>query len=146
MITVYKKNVLPEGAEVIRINDVYFNKYTAQMLDERAGDIILRVDDSQVLSKYFFASKFDGSKLNIDKLSTGCKSALNIMYNPDIIFDISECGENALKVIYSFDRGNVYCGYPMIAFNMEGVQAVDKKGVHVFYDYDDLRDWWKNED
>ena len=144
MITVYKKNVLPEGAEVIRINDVYFNKYTAQMLDERAGDIILRVDDSQVLSKYFFASKFDGSKLNIDKLSTGCKSALNIMYNPDIIFDISECGENALEVIYSLEEGMVYCDYPMIAFNMTEAEAYDPSGIRIYRDYDELLEWWKS--
>ena len=144
MITVYKKNVLPEGAEVVRVNDVYFNKYTARTLDERAGDIIHKVDDSQVLSKYYFASKFDGSRLNIDKLSTGCKTTLNIMYNPDRIFDISECGENALEAIYSLGRGSVYCDYPMIAFDMTEAGAYDPSGIRVYHDYDELMEWWKS--
>ncbi len=33
MIKIYKKKTLPKGIEVIRINDVYFNKYTSELLD-----------------------------------------------------------------------------------------------------------------
>ena len=144
MITVYKKNTLPEGVEIIRVNDVFFNKYTAVMLDERAKDVIRKIDMGEMLTKYSFASRFDGSKLNVDMLSTGCKSALNIMYNPDRIFDVAECGENALEVIYSFREGKIYCEYPMIAFNMTGAEAYDTNGIRVFGDYDELREWWKS--
>ena len=91
-------------------------------------------------------SRFDSTKLNIDKLSTGCKTALNIMYNPNKVFDISECGENALEVIYALEQGNVYCEYPMIAFNMTEVKAVDADGAHLFTDYEGLKEWWKDED
>ena len=144
MITVYKKNALPDDAEIIKGNDVFFNRNTAEMLDNRAGDIIRKIDNGEILTKYYFASRFDGSKLNVDKLSTGCKSALNIMYNTDKIFDISECGENALEVIYSFKEGRVYCDYPMIAFNMTEAGAYESDGIHVFNDYDELREWWKS--
>ena len=33
------------------------------------------------------------------------KTTLNILYNPDKVFNISECGENALDIIYSLENG-----------------------------------------
>ena len=146
MIKIYKKKAIPESLELIKINDQFFNKYTVEHLDERAADIIWGIDRSKMIDKYFIESRFDGTKLNIDKLSTGCKTALNIMYNPDKIFDILECGENALEMIYALEQGNVYCDYPMIAFNMTEVRAIDVNGEHLFADYQELKEWWKNED
>lgn len=146
MITVYKNSAIPVTEEVVRFNDIYFNKYTADLLDDRARDIIKQIDQTEMLGKYAIESRFDGTRLNIDKLSTGCKTALNVMYNPNNIFDICECGENALEVIYGMDAGKVYCEYPMIAFTMEKVQGIDNNGIHEFDDYEDLRTWWKNED
>ena len=146
MIIIYKKNAIPKTSDVIKINDVYFNKHTSEMLDEKAKLIIRTIDHSEMIDQYNISSRFDGTRLNIDKLSTGCKTALNILYNPDRIFDISECGENALEVIYSLEAGKVYCDYPMIAFDMKEVEAIDSSGTHVFKDYEDLRKWWKNED
>lgn len=146
MITVYKKKSISRKMIVEKFNDTFFNKHTAEMLDERADSIISQIDKSRMIDKYSIASRFDGTRLNIDKLSTGCKTALNIMYNPDRIFDVSECGENALEVIYTLKEGKIYCEYPMIAFNMEKVEAVDATGRHLFTDYEKLREWWKDED
>ena len=101
MITVYKKKSISRKMIVEKFNDTFFNKHTTEMLDERADSIISQIDKSRMIDKYSIASRFDGTRLNIDKLSTGCKTALNIMYNPDRIFDVSECGENALEVIYT---------------------------------------------
>ena len=145
MITVYKKKAIPKAVDVIKINDVYFNKYTSEMLDEKAEEIIWEIDQSRMIDRYTISSRFDGTRLNIDKLSTGCKTALNIMYNPDKIFDVSECGENALEVIYSLKSGMIYCDYPMIAFDMQEAEGIDSSGSHIFKDYEDLREWWKNE-
>ena len=131
---------------MIRVNDVFFNKYTAEMLDERAKNIIWKIDNSEMVEKYAIKSRFDGGILNIDKLSTGCKTVLNVMYNPEKIFDICECGENAVEIIYSLNDGRIYCEYPMIAFDMQAVEAVDNTGIHVFNDYEGLKLWWKDED
>ena len=84
--------------------------------------------------------------MNIDKLSTGCKTALNILYNPDKVFDIRECGDNALDVIYALPNGNVYCDYPLISFDMGKVTVRDKKGSRVIDSYDALKEWWTSED
>ena len=94
MITIYKKKAI-KNMELVALNDVYFNKYTSDMLDEKAANIIKKIDCSEMLDKYTIRSRFNGNVLNIDKLSTGCKTVLNIMYNPDKVFDICECGDNA---------------------------------------------------
>ena len=145
MIIVYKKKAIPSDLELIEINDLFFNKYTVELLDDKARAIISSIDKSEFIDKYSIGSRFDGTRLNIDKLSTGCKTTLNILYNPDKVFNISECGENALDIIYSLERGNVYCDYPMISFNMVEVGAMDSEGYHIFKDYEELKEWWKNE-
>ena len=146
MITVYKVKSVPKNMEIIRLNDVYFNKYTAMELDERAGDIIKKIDRSEWIDQYTIKSRFDGTILNIDKLSTGCKTVLNILYYPKKIFDIRECGDNALDVIYSLPAGNVWCDYPLISFDMTEVNVHDKKGSKVISGYEELKEWWTSED
>ena len=146
MITIYQRKAIPKNMQLIHLNDIYFNKYTANILDSRAVEIIKRIDDSIMLSKYTFNSRFDNTALNIDKLSTGCKTALNIIYHLDRIFDICECGDNALDVIYSLPDGNVYCSYPFISFEMKSVNVCDKYGTREIDSYEALKGWWTNED
>ena len=146
MLTVYKKKTLPKDKELILINDVYFNKYTVELLDDRAKEIIARIDGSEMVSKYNIKSKFDGVLLNIDKLSSGCKTVLNVLYNNDKIFDIRECGENALDELYTLENGNVFCQYPLISFDMEKVYITDKNGNREIDDYEELKRWWSDED
>ena len=145
MITVYKKKRVPNGMELISLNDIYFNRYTAEMLDERAAGYISEIDESEYISKYLIKSRFGDMILNIDKLSTGCKTVLNIIYNPDKIFDIRECGENALDAIYALPQGNIYCEYPLISFDMASVQVAEKKEYRIIDDYDALKEWWTSE-
>lgn len=114
MITIYKHGQIPKSIETVKLNDVYFNKYTAQMLDNRANRIIEKIDHAELTGQYTIKSCFDGTTLNTDKLSSGCKTVLNVMYNPDKVFDIRECGDNALDMIYSLDEGKICCDYPLI--------------------------------
>lgn len=145
MITVYKRKNVPKNTQLVDLNDIFFNKYTADQLDGRAREIIAKIDHSEMVNKFTVKSRFDGLALNIDKISTGCKTVLNIMYHPDIIFDIRECGENALDVIYALDSGNVYCEYPLISFDMEAVYVYEKTGKRAVDSYDVLKEWWSNE-
>ena len=144
MITVYKKGSVPKTRELVTLNDIYFNQSTVSLLDERAAAIISAIDSSEMLSRFSIRSRFDGMTLNIDKLSTGCKTALNILYNPEKIFDIRECGDNALDVIYALPQGNVYCAYPMISFDMVGVAVADRKGIREIDSYEELKAWWQD--
>ena len=146
MITIYKKRPSNKEVELITNNDIFFNTSTAELLDDDAKSIIAEIDKSKMDNKYTIRSRFDGTALNIDKLSTGCKTALNVMYNVDKVFDIRECGDNALDVIYSLPEGNVFCDYPLISFDMKIVKVNDNNVTKEFDNYDKLKEWWMNED
>ena len=98
-----------------------------------------------MLSNYTISSKFDGGVLNIDKLSTGCKTVLNVLYNPDKIFDIRECGDNAIDVLYGLQTGNICCDYPLISFDMIEAKVYTPDGIQTMSSYDELKEWWSNE-
>lgn len=143
MITIFKsKKTTPY--EIITINDTYFNRYTVDILDERAKEIVTRIDESELIDNYTMKSKFNDNLINTDRLSSGCKTALNIMYAKDKIFDLRECGDNALDVIYSLDVGMVYCDYPMISFDMKAVKVYENSCERIISDYSELKEWWQS--
>ena len=147
MITIYKdKKDIPRNMEYIELNDVFFNQNTASVLDERAEKIIEDIDGSEQVGKYKIRSRFDDIILDIDKLSAGCKTVLNILYNPDKVFCLKECGNNALEVVYGLDQGNVYSDYAMIPFDMESVNVRTASEDKVVSDYEELKEWWSNEE
>ena len=147
MITIYKnKKDIPQDMEYIELNDVYFNQKTASILDERAEKIIEEIDGSKRVGKYKIRSRFDDIIIDIDKLSAGCKTALNVLYNPDKIFCLKECGNNALEVVYSLEQGNVYSDYALIPFDMEAVNIKTASEEKIISDYEELKEWWGNEE
>ena len=145
MITIYKnKNDIPQNMDYIELNDVYFNQFTASILDERAEKIIEEIDGSKQVGKYKIKSRFDDIILDIDKLSAGCKTVLNIF--PDKVFCLKECGNNALDIIYSLEQGNVYSDYALISFDMEAVKVRTASEEKTVSDYEELKEWWNNEE
>ena len=147
MITIFNnKNDIPQGMEYVELNDIYFNQNTASMLDDKAEKIIEIIDESKLISKYKICSRFDNITLDTDKLSVGCKTVLNVIYNPDKVFCVKECGNNALEVLYSLTTGYVYSDYALIPFNMETVNVQTASGQKVMSDYEELKEWWSNEE
>lgn len=69
--------------------------------------------------------------MDIDKLSSGCKTILNIIYFPDKVFSIQGCGNNALDIIYSLENGNVYSDYPAISFMMDKVMVYEQGATKI---------------
>ncbi len=147
MITIFKnRKDIPQNKEYIELNDIFFNQNTARKLDERAEQFIERIDASKLLSKYRIRSRFDDIILNTDQLSTGCKTVLNVFYYPDKVFCLKECGNNALEVLYNFEKGSVYSEYAMIPFDIDKVAVWTSGGIRVIDDYEELKEWWKNEE
>lgn len=147
MITIFKdKKDIPQDVEYVELNDVFFNQNTVTKLDERANQIIEEIDDSKLLSKYRIRSRFDDITLDIDQLSAGCKTVLNVLYYPDKVFCLKECGNNALEVLYSFESGYVYSDYALIPFDMEKVTVQTKTESREICDYEELKEWWDNEE
>lgn len=147
MITVFKdKKDIPQDMEYVELNDVFFNQKTAVKLDERASQIIEEIDASKHISKYKIRSRFDDVILNIDQLSAGCKTVLNVLYYPDKVFCLKECGNNALEILYGLESGAVYSDYALIPFDMENVMIQTKNGSRIIDDYEELKEWWSNEE
>ena len=147
MITIFKnKKDIPLNKEYIELNDIFFNQNTATRLDDKAEKYIQLIDGSELISKYKIRSRFEDITLNTDQLSTGCKTVLNVLYFPDKVFCLKECGNNALEILYSFEEGYVYSDYAMIPFNMERVKVQTSRGCKEIKDYEELKEWWENEE
>ena len=146
MITIYKnKNDIPHYMEYIELNDILFNQNTALKLDDYGQKIIEQIDESKLIGKYKILSKFNEVALDVDCLSTGCKTALNVLYFPDKVFCLKECGENALEVIYSMENGAVYSDYAMIPLNMDTIRVYAGSKSRIIEEYEELKEWWENE-
>ena len=147
MITIFKnKNDIPSDMDYVELNDVFFNQNTVSKLDDRANAIVEKIDASKLIGKYKIESKFNGVALDIDCLSTGCKTVLNVLYFPEKVFCLKECGDNALEVLYELDAGAVYSDYAIIPFDMKDVRVSDQNGIRVISDYEELKEWWNNEE
>lgn len=147
MITIFKnKNDIPSDMDYVELNDVFFNQNTVSKLDDRANAIVEKIDASKLIGKYKIESKFNGVALDIDCLSTGCKTVLNVLYFPEKAFCLKECGDNALEVLYELDAGAVYSDYAIIPFDMKDVRVSDQNGIRVISDYEELKEWWNNEE
>ena len=71
---------------------------------------------------------------------------MNVFYYPDKVFCLKECGNNALEVLYSFEKGFVYSEYAMIPFEMDQVEVQTLGGKKVIDDYEELKEWWEDEE
>ncbi|MDD2971541.1 MAG: DUF4869 domain-containing protein [Lachnospiraceae bacterium] len=147
MITIYKdKKDIPQSKEYVELNDVFFNKNTVLELDNQAKDIIERIDATELDGKFKIKSKFSGVTLDVDCLSTGCKTALNVFYFPEKVFCLKECGDNALEVLYAFKHGSVYSDYALMPFDMTEVQVCSGTEKKMINDYEELKEWWSDEE
>lgn len=147
MITIFKnKKDIPQDMEYIELNDIYFNQDTALRLDDKAEKIVETIDGAKLISRFRISSKFNDIVLDIDKLSAGCKTVLNVLYNPDKVFCLKECGNNALEILYGFSKGNVYSDYALIPFEMDAVNVQTASEKKVIRDYEELKEWWNNEE
>ena len=145
MITIFKnRKDIPGDMEYVELNDLFFNQNTVSFIDKQA-EIIEMIDGSKLISKYKIYSRFDEIALDIDRLSTGCKTVLNVLYYPNKVFCLKECGNNALEILYHFENGHVFSEYALIPFIMDTVAVQSESGKKIINDYEELREWWDSE-
>ena len=147
MITIFKdRDDIPQDKDYVELNDVFFNQNTAARLDGNATRIIDEIDGSKLIGRFRIQSRFDDVALDIDRLSAGCKTVLNVMYYPDKVFCLKDCGNNALELIYGLRCGFVYSDYALIPFDVGKVMVQTKEGSREVSGYEELREWWDNEE
>lgn len=146
MITVFKNKLdIPNNMEYIELNDLFFNQNTTALIDRRAEKFIETIDGAKLIGKYKILSRFDDVAIDIDKLSAGCKTVLNVLYYPDKVFCLKECGNNALEILYNLEKGYVYSEYALIPFTMDSVMVQTRSMKKIISDYEELKEWWEDE-
>lgn len=146
MITIFKNKLdIPNNMEYIELNDLFFNQNTTALIDKRAEKFIETIDGAKLIGKYKILSRFDDVAIDIDKLSAGCKTVLNVLYYADKVFCLKECGNNALEILYNLEKGYVYSEYALIPFTMDSVMVQTKSMKKIISDYEELKEWWEDE-
>lgn len=146
MNTIFKNKLdIPNNMEYIELNDLFFNQNTTALIDRRAEKFIETIDGAKLIGKYKILSRFDDVAIDIDKLSAGCKTVLNVLYYPDKVFCLKECGNNALEILYNLEKGYVYSEYALIPFTMGSVMVQTRSMKKIISDYEELKEWWEDE-
>ena len=53
MLTIYKKKEdIPQGAQYVELNDLFFNQHTVMCLDGKAKNIIEQIDEAKILIRF----------------------------------------------------------------------------------------------
>lgn len=116
-IYTYKK----EDNDWILKNDLFFNLYTSnQKLTDFDKKAIKDIDNAQVPDDYHIETKYGLG--TIRNLSSGCKTYLNIVKNPDKVVSVEECGGNVLEKIFCMNEIHIYMSRPERFFIDESVQ------------------------
>lgn len=102
------------GTRYVDYNDMFFQSVSLRNT-EITNVILQRIDKAHYASEDTFIGRDKAlGALNKSLLSSGCKTLLNIAYNPDICFSLAECGPNALECLGILNDGIVYWENPVL--------------------------------
>ena len=124
-------------------NDWYFNLYTSnESISETEKKIIEIIDHAKVTPEKRIETKYGLGTLR--NLSSGCKTLLNVMKNPQKIVNADECGQNVLDILFSMDGISLYMSRPERIHIKENVEIcfnnADVVTGRVGYEH-----WWSEE-
>lgn len=128
--------------QVMDFNDSWFDSEVIGNIEitPEAAKLVEQIDGCTCGKHYDIYSKFTGNYVSMEYLSTGCKTALNCLFYPDMIFCIDECGENALTEIFKLPNAKLvtYFPLPILSNNIK-----NKFRLHQFNkDYKDYADYF----
>ncbi len=118
-------------SNIVKLNDVWFQNHIKEIKYGKTEKAIVEyIDNVKYAKDGKFKSKFIKDTL-IDslELSTGCKTALNIFTFPEKVFNLAECGNNALQLIMHMKKGKAYIDYRFMTdkFDNEIIVYVNNK-------------------
>jgi hypothetical protein len=141
-LNVYRKiEDIPHNMKYIKCNDMYFDSGSIIGDSEFEKNVIRTIDGAEYINKNIFKSRFEEYG-NLDKLhlSTGSKTALNIYQNPNICFDVCECGNNVLSLIVKLNVGNILWENPILIYDGDEICDIAMEGTN----YNNIYDFLKN--
>jgi len=100
--------------EFIESSDLFFESQVLRH-DNLTVQILSDIDSATFLNQRLFTGRTKGAGyLPISCLSTGAKTVLSVLYNPDKCFSLDECGENAIRELFLVTEGHVLWQRPCI--------------------------------
>ena len=128
-------------------NDAYFNALSSIPNTDFALDLLTGVEKAEYNTDSTFISRnsYLGA-LNKSMLSTGVKTAFNVICHPEKCFNIQECGSSVLKLLLSgLCDGNVYWDVPVLLISSRlGCDLywvdVDKHYTRLINFFEDVRE------
>ena len=111
MIDIYTEK--KDSRDWIFQNDLYFNLHTCnEEMTQREINLIQQVDHAKLTPDKHIETVYGLG--TIRNLSSGCKTLLNIVKNPDKVVCVEECGPNVLKIIFAMDNIKIYMSRPSL--------------------------------
>lgn len=95
----------------ILLNDWYFNLNTGnQMFTDAEKEIVEKIDGAKISDDMHIETKYGLG--TIRNLSSGCKTYLNVVKNPEKIVSAEECGRNVLDLLFQMDEIHIFMSRP----------------------------------
>jgi hypothetical protein len=122
MINVYtSESLIKKDKEYVKFNESFFLVNTiAEPITDEDVMVMAKIDGAvfvEAEGKRTEVLKTPYGYTGKEKLSTGCKTALNILHHKEKVFDCCECGPNVQKLLSTYfykkeiDVDVVYSGY-----------------------------------
>lgn len=116
------------ASTIVFDNNGFFDSRTSILNDDISRDVLSTVERGIFSTSTTFISR-DGFELDKSCLSTGTKTLLNIIQHPDICFDFSECGINALQFIPRIRNGIIIWRFPLIPYRGKKDCDISYRGI-----------------
>ncbi|WP_373216669.1 DUF4869 domain-containing protein [Ruminococcus sp. 5_1_39BFAA] len=92
-------------------NDLYFNLYTSNLpFTEQDKRAVFQIDGARITEDKHIETKYGLG--TVRNLSSGCKTYLNVIKNPDRVVSAKECGGNVLTLLFRLDGIHIYMDCP----------------------------------
>lgn len=131
----YDENTVPNGMEIIRCNDAYFNMHVKLEDTEEVTHLLKDIDDAVYCSDITIKSNKHPThgELYSECLSTGCKSALNTILFSDknnVCISSDEMGNNAWNALLTCTSGNILYKCTSIVIDRKMSCDIVFEGIH----------------
>lgn len=120
--------------DIVRANDIFFDVNSDIPDTMLVKQELSEIEKAERVSEYTFLGRVkEYGALYSNFLSTGTKTFLNILKNPDKCFDICECGDNVIEfMLNNLSAGKIYWRVPALVITKKDSCDVEYKGKHFY--------------
>ena len=140
---IYLYTEMKNASDWILKNDLYFNLYTGNLpFTQEDKEIIKKIDNAKVTADNHIETRYGVG--TVRNLSSGCKTYLNVVKNPDKIVSAEECGGNVLTLLFELDGIKLYMSHPE-RFEIGGDVEINFNGTETVMGKKGYEQWWSRE-